>query len=122
MDLVTANGLKIKKADLDLYNKIRKEVEKEFLAKPETVDYRSVTKVDFHQHVLQPHPKPEPMLREMVLEQPVTFWTEYRDKMHGMTHCSTNRTTPFGRNAAFTTPIDQYLNSRMPCETQVYSR
>ncbi|CAH8438389.1 unnamed protein product [Schistosoma bovis] len=122
MTLNTQDEYRIRKEDIELYKKIRREVEQEFMAKYEPVDYRSVTKIDFHKDVVRLPPRPEPMLHEMVKEQPVTFWTEHRDKMHGNTHYSTNRTTPFGRNAAFTTPIDQYLNSRMPCEMQVYSR
>nr|CAX73301.1 hypothetical protein [Schistosoma japonicum] len=113
---------RITKEDIELYKKIRKEVEQEFLPKYEPVDYRSVTKVDFHKNVPQRSSRPEPKLHEMVNEQPVTFWTEYRDKMHGNTHYSTKRVTPFGRNAAFTTPIDKYLNSRMPCEMQICPR
>ncbi|CAH8488281.1 unnamed protein product [Schistosoma rodhaini] len=163
MTLDAQDEYKMKKEDIELYKRIRREVEQEFMAKSEPVDYRSVTKVDFHKDVVRLSPRPEPMLHEMVREQPVTFWTEHRDKMHfrlkpikvvvgwnqcetldlgfvlsctrqqglllavpghyqGNTHYSTNRTTPFGRNAAFTTPIGQYLNSRMPCEMQVFSR
>ncbi|TNN10125.1 hypothetical protein EWB00_005737 [Schistosoma japonicum] len=87
---------RITKEDIELYKKIRycgsfcfqncttnrKEVEQEFLPKYEPVDYRSVTKVDFHKNVPQRSSRPEPKLHEMVNEQPVTFWTEYRDKMH----------------------------------------
>ncbi|CAH8438406.1 unnamed protein product [Schistosoma bovis] len=101
MTLNTQDEYRIRKEDIELYKKIRREVEQEFMAKYEPVDYRSVTKIDFHKDVVRLPPRPEPM---------------------GNTHYSTNRTTPFGRNAAFTTPIDQYLNSRMPCEMQVYSR
>ncbi|CAH8834261.1 unnamed protein product [Trichobilharzia szidati] len=113
---------KIRQEDIELYAKIRKEVEQEFMVKPYPMDYRSVTKCDFYKYTVPQPPRPEPRLREMVREQPVTFWTEYRDKMHGNTHHGVNRVTPFGRNAAFTTPIDKYLNSRMPSEMQVYPR
>ncbi|CAH8460768.1 unnamed protein product [Heterobilharzia americana] len=113
---------KVKQEDMELYTRIRKQVEEEFIVGHEPMDYKSVTKCDFHKDLVSEPVKLEPRLREMVREQPITFWTEHRDKMHGNTHYSINRVTPFGRNAAFTTPIDKYLNSRMPSEMQVYPR
>ncbi|CAH8484800.1 unnamed protein product [Schistosoma margrebowiei] len=82
MTLNTQDEYKIRKEDIELYKRIRREVEQEFMAKYEPVDYRSVTKIDFHKDVVRVPPRPEPMLHEMVKEQPVTFWTEHRDKMH----------------------------------------
>lgn len=40
----------------------RREVEQEFMAKYEPVDYRSVTKIDFHKDVVRLPPRPEPMV------------------------------------------------------------
>ncbi|KAF5400447.1 hypothetical protein PHET_06440 [Paragonimus heterotremus] len=108
--------------DIALYKKIREEVEKDFTPEVYETDYRSVTKVDFYTQELPERPRPEPRICELAHEQPVTFWTEHRDCMPGNTQVGLSNKTPFGRNAAFTTPIDQYLRAPMPGEMPAYQR
>ncbi|GAA49098.1 hypothetical protein CLF_102482 [Clonorchis sinensis] len=62
------------------------------------------------------------LMCELAHEQPVTFWTEHFNCMPGITYTTNSSRKPFGRNAAFTTPIDQYLKSTMPGESHAYQR
>ncbi|CAH8449236.1 unnamed protein product [Dicrocoelium dendriticum] len=116
-------GVKVlREDDIALYHKIRSDVEKEFEPKSFEIDYRSLTKSDFHGHVLPEKPKPEPRMCELVHEQPVTFWSEHCRNIPGMTQIGYGARTPFGRNASFTKPIDQYLNGPMPGEAPTFQR
>jgi len=52
-------------------------------------------------------------------EQPVTFWTEHKDKIHGTTNVKT-RDTAFRRNDAFSKPIGEYWDEPKPYEAAQY--
>ncbi|TGZ75354.1 hypothetical protein CRM22_000449 [Opisthorchis felineus] len=112
----------LREDDIELYKRIREEVERDFAPKEYKTDYRSVTKVDFHSNEIPDRPRPEPRMCELAHEQPVTFWTEHFNCMPGITYTTNSSRRPFGRNAAFTTPIDQYLKSAMPGESHSYQR
>lgn len=65
-----------------LYEKVSSEVQEEFDPPPPEPEYSSVTHKDFdvegfvHQH---PAPKYE---HNVETEQPVTFWSEHKNKIH----------------------------------------
>jgi len=56
---------------------------------------------------------------DYVSEQPVTFWTEHRDKIHGSTNVKTTDTA-FRKNDAFSKPIGEYWDEAKPHEIDQY--
>ncbi|KAK0044923.1 sperm-associated antigen 8 [Biomphalaria pfeifferi] len=56
---------------------------------------------------------------DYVNEQPITFWSEHTDKMHGITQTKT-RDTAFRKNDAFSKPISEYWNQAKPGEIDKY--
>lgn len=48
-------------------------------------------------------------------EQPATFWLERSEEVHGVSQVRT-KDTPFRKNAAFSTPIDEYKDAPKPGE------
>ncbi|KAL8622777.1 hypothetical protein ACOMHN_026898 [Nucella lapillus] len=54
-------------------------------------------------------------------EQPVTFWTEHKDKIHGRTQVKT-RDTAFRRNDAFSKPIGEYWEEPKPYQLEDYPK
>jgi len=56
---------------------------------------------------------------DYVSEQPVTFWSEHRDKIHGTTQVKT-RDTAFRKNDAFSKPIGEYWDEPKPIEQDPY--
>ncbi|NXC20161.1 SPAG8 protein, partial [Corythaeola cristata] len=59
-------------------------------------------------------PLPTTQPHNYCTEQPCTFWLEQARSLPGVTRiCS--RGSPFRRNAAFSTPITEYLEQPLPC-------
>ncbi|XP_059148377.1 sperm-associated antigen 8-like [Physella acuta] len=56
---------------------------------------------------------------DYVNDQPVTFWSEHKDRMHGMTQTKT-RDSAFRRNDAFSKPIGEYWDEPKPTEFDKY--
>lgn len=56
---------------------------------------------------------------DYVNEQPVTFWSEHRDKIHGTTQVKT-RDTVFRKNDAFSKPIGESWDQPKPLEQDPY--
>ncbi|CAG5125302.1 unnamed protein product [Candidula unifasciata] len=56
---------------------------------------------------------------DYISEQPVTFWTEHKDKIHGVTQVKTGDSA-FRRNDAFTKPIGEYWDEPKPIELDNY--
>ncbi|CAL8094435.1 unnamed protein product [Calicophoron daubneyi] len=110
----------VKEDDVELYKRIRKEVEQHFAPIEYPVDYRSVTKIDFGGNELPKRAAPEPELCAMVREQPITFWTEHFDCVPGVTKPGIQSSSPFGKNASFTKPVDAYATGPVPGEMPEY--
>ncbi|KAK7501733.1 hypothetical protein BaRGS_00007164 [Batillaria attramentaria] len=83
---------------------------------PEPTDFRSVKMVDYD-FEFESKPKIATRDHNYRTEQPVTFWTEHKDKITCVTQVKT-RDTAFRRNDAFTKPNIEYYNRD---ETQPYS-
>ncbi|KAK3791065.1 hypothetical protein RRG08_010469 [Elysia crispata] len=76
----------------------------------------------FMQDYTKDFPKSQPtptMDHDLVKEQPVTFWSEHKDKIHGCTQVKT-RDTAFRRNDAFSKPIGEYWDESKPYEFDQY--
>lgn len=95
-----------------LYHIVSAEVKEEFVAKPPPMDYTTTFKgdftKDFEPRVIQPT-----KAHDIHTEQPLTFWsneTEEGTYVTGLTKVATND-TPFRKNAAFSTPIEESLDN-----------
>ncbi|KAH9520228.1 Sperm-associated antigen 8 [Bulinus truncatus] len=56
---------------------------------------------------------------DYVNEQPITFWSEHKDKMHGVTQTKT-RDSAFRKNDAFSKPISEYWDQSKPGDFDKY--
>ncbi|KAL5004232.1 hypothetical protein ScPMuIL_017688 [Solemya velum] len=88
---------------------------------PEPTDFKSVTGGDFIVEGFV-HKKPEPTkAHNYKNEQPVTFWSEHKDKIHSVSQVKTGD-TPFRKNDAFSQPIDEYWNEPKPHDFEKYPK
>ncbi|XP_071482337.1 sperm-associated antigen 8-like [Diadema antillarum] len=80
-------------------------------------EYKSVTQKDFNiddfQSVLPP-PKYE---HNVNTEQPITFWSEHKEKIHGVSQVKT-LDTPFKKNSSFSKPIEESFDQPKPYEAE----
>ncbi len=56
---------------------------------------------------------------DLYSEMPVSYWTEKRNKITGVTQTKTLE-TPFRRNAAFSKPIGETYDTAMPYDLENY--
>lgn len=56
---------------------------------------------------------------DYITEQPVTFWSEHKDKIHGTSQVKT-KDTAFRKNDAFSKPIGEYWDESQPYEQDKY--
>ncbi|XP_070543296.1 sperm-associated antigen 8-like [Ptychodera flava] len=102
-----------------LYDRVSKEVHEEFNPPPPEPEFVSVTQKDFTvEGFVSVSPEPT-MDHNVETEQPITFWSEHKDKIHGVSQQKTHD-TPFRKNAAFSTPIDEYCDEAKPYELEKY--
>ncbi|XP_033750691.1 sperm-associated antigen 8-like [Pecten maximus] len=88
---------------------------------PETTDFRSVTMKDFNKEEFK-HVKPAPTRpHDYRKDQPVSFWSEHKDRITGVSQVKT-RDTPFRKNDAFSKPIDEYWDETGPYELENYPK
>merc|ERR1711963_4464 len=87
---------------------------------PEPTDFRSIKMKDYD---FEFTPKKIAPTRDHNYrrEQPVTFWPEHRDKIHGTSQTKT-RDTAFRKNDAFSKPIGEYWNEPQPYELENYPK
>lgn len=103
-----------------LYDTVSQEVHDEFNAPPEEGEMKSVTHKDFHKDftpIIQENTK----VHDFVSDQPVSFWSEHKDRATGLTQVKTGD-TPFRRNAAFSKPIDEYWDETQPYNIENYPK
>ncbi|XP_060576902.1 sperm-associated antigen 8-like [Ruditapes philippinarum] len=88
---------------------------------PEPLDYKSVTAKDFFNDDFV-HVPPKPTKNHNYrTEQPVTFWSEHKGKVTGVSSVKTGD-TPFRRNDAFSQPIDEYFDDTQPYDQENYPK
>ncbi|EDO37651.1 predicted protein [Nematostella vectensis] len=98
----------------ELMKQVSEEVQQEFNPPPPEVEYKSVTHKDFNKE-FTPIVKEPTMPHDLCKEQPATFWSERSTEVHGISQVKT-KDTPFRKNAAFSTPIDEYRDAPKPGE------
>ncbi|GFS27354.1 sperm-associated antigen 8-like [Elysia marginata] len=92
----------------------QQKVEDDFKAEPLCSTFMQDYTKDFPKN--QPAPTKD---HDLVKEQPVTFWSEHKDKIHGCTQTKT-RDTAFRKNDAFSKPIGEYWDESKPYEFDQY--
>jgi hypothetical protein len=102
-----------------LYAKVAKEVQDEAEQPPPMPEYQSVTHKDFDvDGFVSELPAPE-LEHNVANEQPITFWSEHKQKIPGVTQIKTFD-TPFKKNTSFSKPIDEYFNEAQPYDKEGY--
>ncbi|ESO88366.1 hypothetical protein LOTGIDRAFT_234660 [Lottia gigantea] len=104
-----------------LYEQISKEVNEEFNPPPPATDFRSVTKVDYTKDFTPEEVVVDTSKHNYKTEQPVTFWTEHRDRVTGVSQVKT-KDSGFRKNDAFSKPIDEYWDEPQPYELENYPK
>uniref|UniRef100_A0A8C0FKZ1 SPAG8 protein n=1 Tax=Bubo bubo TaxID=30461 RepID=A0A8C0FKZ1_BUBBB len=74
----------------------------------------STTHQDYHAGGCQFMPLPTTQPHNYCTEQPCSFWLEQAPQLPGVTSIRSGD-SPFRRNAAFSTPITEYLEQPLPC-------
>jgi len=59
------------------------------------------------------------MTHDVNSDQAFTFWNQNMNQVHGVSQVQT-KDTPFKKNAAFSTPIDEYKDAPKPGENWGY--
>nr|XP_009675836.1 PREDICTED: sperm-associated antigen 8 [Struthio camelus australis] len=96
-----------------LHQKYRKEMLEEICPPPAPMESISTTHQDYRAEGFQPAPLPATQPHDCYTEQPHSYWLEQAHRVPGVTSiCTTD--TPFRRNAAFSTPITEYLGQPLP--------
>jgi len=55
---------------------------------------------------------------DYVNEQPVSFWTEHKDKSHGISQIKPTFNTVFRKNSSFSKPIEECFDQPKPYEME----
>ncbi|XP_072215318.1 sperm-associated antigen 8 [Excalfactoria chinensis] len=97
-----------------LYQKYRPELMEEIHPPPSTMEAHSTMHQDHQTGGFQPTP-PAFQPHNYHMEQPYSFWLEHVHNLPGVT-CIRTGDSPFRRNAAFSTPITEYLEQPLPYE------
>ncbi|XP_031465722.1 sperm-associated antigen 8 isoform X1 [Phasianus colchicus] len=98
-----------------LYQKYRQELMKEINPPPGPMETLSTTHRDYQAGGFQPTPPLTTQPHNYHMEQPRSFWLEQAHSVPGVT-CIRTGDSPFRRNAAFSTPITEYLEQPLPYE------
>lgn len=88
---------------------------------PEPTDFRSVTMADYNKPEFKHVPPAPTKNHNYRTEQPVTFWSEHKDKVTGVTNIKTGD-TPFRKNNAFSQPIEEYFDDTQPYDQENYPK
>jgi len=115
---VRQKGARLEGLEKKLYELVSVEVDKEFNPPPPKVDYTSTTKKDFSRD-FTPLDHEVTMTHDVNSDQAFTFWNQNMNQVHGVSQVQT-KDTPFKKNAAFSTPIDEYKDAPKPGENWGY--
>ncbi|KAJ8029574.1 Sperm-associated antigen 8 [Holothuria leucospilota] len=114
---VRTTGAKRELLEKTLYAKVSQEVQEEFDVPPPETEYNSVTRKDFDvDGFVSQHPPPKHE-HNVETEQPVTFWSEHKDKIHGVSQQKTYN-APFKKNSSFSKPIEEQWDQPKPYELE----
>ncbi|XP_076800086.1 sperm-associated antigen 8-like [Clavelina lepadiformis] len=102
-----------------LFSKVGEETHKEFNPPPPAPEFITIKQQDFDKADFKSIKPPATMDHNVSTEQCITFWSTHRNKIHGMSQIKT-RDTPFKKNAAFSTPISEYLEQTQPHDQEQY--
>ncbi|XP_074712369.1 sperm-associated antigen 8 isoform X2 [Strix uralensis] len=97
-----------------LYQKYRKEMLEKICPQRMPMESVSTTHQDYHAGGCQFMPLPTTQPHNYCTEQPCSFWLEQAHRLPGVTSIRSGD-SPFRRNAAFSTPITEYLEQPLPC-------
>ncbi|XP_041362499.1 sperm-associated antigen 8-like [Gigantopelta aegis] len=86
----------------------------------EVEEYKSITMKDFNKDDFVSVPPAPTACHDYKTEQPITFWSEHRDKVTGVSQTKTD--SAFRKNDAFSKPIDEYWNEPAPYEQEEYPK
>ncbi|XP_014807945.1 PREDICTED: sperm-associated antigen 8 [Calidris pugnax] len=108
-------GLGQRKAMLEnmLYQKYRKEMLEKICPPRKPMELISTTHRDYGAKGCQFTPPPSSQPHNYFTEQPRSFWLEQAHSLPGVTGIRSGD-SPFQRNAAFTTPVTEYLEQPLP--------
>lgn len=112
-------GARTRLTEQELLKQFEREAEAEFAGEAVEPVTASVTKTDFFSREFVSKPPAPTRPHNYELDQPVTFWTEHRDRATGVTQVKA-RDTPFRKNDAFSQPIGEYWNEPKPYELDKY--
>lgn len=119
-DTTRKTGSKKEVMERMLFAKVCNEMSVEGDGGPEKTDFRSVKMADYD-FEFTPQKIAPTRDHNYRKEQPVTFWSEHKDKIHGRTQVKT-RDTAFRRNDAFSKPIGEYWEEPKPYELEDYPK
>uniref|UniRef100_A0A8C3CKC5 Sperm-associated antigen 8 n=1 Tax=Cairina moschata TaxID=8855 RepID=A0A8C3CKC5_CAIMO len=114
-----ARGQREAMLELMLYQKYRQELLQEMSPPRAPMESLSTTHRDFQAGGFQPTPLPTTQPHDYHTEQPCSFWLEQARSVPGVT-CIRTGDSPFRRNAAFSTPITEYLEQPLPHVAESY--
>ncbi|XP_068522874.1 sperm-associated antigen 8 isoform X2 [Anas acuta] len=114
-----ARGQREAMLELMLYQKYRQELLEEMSPPRAPMESLSTTHRDFQAGGFQPTPLPTTQPHDYHTEQPCSFWLEQARSVPGVT-CIRTGDSPFRRNAAFSTPITEYLEQPLPHVAESY--
>ncbi|KAM7074306.1 sperm-associated antigen 8-like [Ciconia maguari] len=97
-----------------LYQKYRKEMLEETCPPQMPMEFVSTTHRDYCAWGCQFTPLPTTQPHNYCTEQPCSFWLEQARSLPAVTSIHSGD-SPFRRNAAFSTPITEYLEQPLPC-------
>lgn len=98
-----------------LYAEVSNQLNDELNAPPPPTEFVSTTQKDFDVEGFK-HELPAPEREHNVeTEQPITFWSEHKQKIHGVSQVKTFD-TPFKKNSSFSTPIEESFEPAKPYE------
>ncbi|XP_014677837.1 PREDICTED: sperm-associated antigen 8-like [Priapulus caudatus] len=103
---INVAGTKKERLMKAMYEEVRKEVEAKMNQPPLPTEYMSTTQ---HAHGIPGFQStiPVPTKGHLLVDEPVTFWSEHTHRIHGLSSFSSTQDTPFKRNAQFSTPITE---------------
>ncbi|XP_071794312.1 sperm-associated antigen 8-like [Asterias amurensis] len=116
---VRTGGRKKELTERALYAQVAKELQEEAEEPPPMPEYKSVTQKDFDVEGFVSELPPPEMEHNVANEQPITFWTQHKQKIPGVTQEKT-LDTPFRKNTSFSKPIDEYFNEAQPYDKEGY--
>ncbi|XP_072107876.1 sperm-associated antigen 8 [Mobula birostris] len=105
-------GIKKQLFEKYMYHKISKEVYDEYKEAfaIQLMESLSVTGRDFKMEGFKSVPRPPVMRHDYKTEQPITIWSDHVKQVQGVTEIKTGD-TPFRKNASFTRPIMEALDT-----------